>query len=235
LAQQASRRGGARGGNNATRDRRPRDNEGIIPVLAKAVRQVEAAAQRGAVRPSGRTAYQVIALLVREERARVKADAAMPETERTNILTRLDGIATILAKTAVRDTSLLALLAEDAPVSSSAKSLKNDMLRQAGIEVEEEPDPEPVATLTTTTSRRVAPPQAIARQLANPFLAPDYSAVQQLKRPTTNRLGGWELLTPLFRAFESGGDSTCMPLPEPTELPHGIRGMELMHHQAQLV
>ena len=235
MAQQASRRGGARGGNNATRDRRPRDNEGIIPVLAKAVRQVEAAAQRGAVRPSGRTAYQVIALLVREERARVKADAAMPETERTNILTRLDGIATILAKTAVRDTSLLALLAEDAPVSSSAKSLKNDMLRQAGIEVEEEPDPEPVATLTTTTSRRVAPPQAIARQLANPFLAPDYSAVQQLKRPTTNRLGGWELLTPLFRAFESGGDSTCMPLPEPTELPHGIRGMELMHHQAQLV
>ena len=75
MAQRAPRRAGAP--RTAPRDRRrPRadDDEGIIPVLAKTVRQVEAAAQRGKVRPSGRTAYQVVALLVREERARVKAD-----------------------------------------------------------------------------------------------------------------------------------------------------------------
>ena len=41
------------------------DDEGIIPVLARTVRQVEADAQHGPVRPSRRTAYQVVALLVR--------------------------------------------------------------------------------------------------------------------------------------------------------------------------
>ena len=50
------------------------DNEGIIPVLARAVREVEAGVQRGPVTPSARTKFQVVALLVREERARVKAD-----------------------------------------------------------------------------------------------------------------------------------------------------------------
>ena len=98
-------------------------------VLAKTARQVEAAAQRGKVRPSGRTAYQVVALLVREERARVKADTTVPESERAAVLSRLDGIATILAKTAARDTSLLELLAEGAFVSPSAVDLKNDLLR----------------------------------------------------------------------------------------------------------
>ena len=234
MTQRAPRRSGATP--TASRDRRrPRahDEEGIIPVLAKAVRQVEAAAQRGPVRPSGRTAYQVIALLVREERARAKADTTVPEAERAAVLTRLDGIATILAKTAARDTSLLALLADDAVISPSALSLKNDMLRSAGREPEPEEAPEPEVAPDAHAKRRVVPQTVIARQLANPFLAPDFSAVPV--RPTTNRLGGWELLTPLFRAFEYGGDATCMPLPEPTELPHGIRGLELMRHQAQVV
>ena len=235
MAQRAPRRPGA--SRPTSRDgRRPRtrDEEGILPVLAKAVRQVEAAAQRGPVRPGARTAYQVVALLVREERARVKTDPEVSEAERSAVLTRLDGIATILAKTAARDTSLLALLAEDATISSAALSLKEDMLRAAGREVEpeEEPEPDEVAE-APAAPQRLMPPTVLARQLANPFLAPDYSAVPP--RPTTNRLGGWELLTPLFRAFESGGDATCMPLPEDPELPMGMRGLHLMRHQAQLV
>jgi len=236
LAQRASRRSGAP--RTAPRDRRHprvRDEEGIIPVLAKSARQVEAAAQRGKVRPSGRTAYQVVALLMREERARVKAEESMPDAERAALLTRLDGIATILAKTAARDTSLLALLADDAVVSTAAASLKNDMLRSAGLEPEPQEEPEAEASAHQSSStRRVVPKTVIAHQLANPFLAPDFSAVPA-RRPTTNRLGGWELLTPLFRAFEYGGDATCMPLPEPTDVVHGVRGLELMHHQAQVV
>jgi hypothetical protein len=236
LAQRAPRSSGAP--RTAQRDRhhlRARDEEGIIPVLAKSARQVEAAAQRGKVRPSGRTAYQVVALLMREERARVKAETSMSEAERATLLTRLDGIATILAKTAARDTSLLALLADDAVVSAAAASLKNDMLRSAGLEPEPEEEPEPkVAADQSGSPRRVVPQTVIAHRLANPFLAPDFSAVPA-RRPTTNRLGGWELLTPLFRAFEYGGDATCMPLPEPTGVVHGVRGLELMHHQAQVV
>lgn len=235
MAQRPSRRHGAP--RSAQHSGRPGggDNEGLIPVLAKAVRQVELAAQRGKVRPSVRTAYQVVALLAREERARAKGDPSMKESERSNLLTRLDGIATILAKTAVRDTSLLALLADGAPVSPAAITLKNDLLREAGREPDPEPEPEPeLAAAPSSAARHVVPQTVIARQLANPFLAPDFSAVPAA-RPTSNRLGSWELLTPLFRAFESGGDSTCMPLPEPSQVPHGIRGLELMHHQAQVV
>ena len=238
MAQRAPRRAGAP--RTAPRDRRRSragDDEGIIPVLAKTVRQVEAAAARGKVRPSGRTAYQVVALLVRQERARVKADMSTPEAERAAVLTRLDGIATILAMTAVRDTSLLELLADGAVVSTWAVSLKNDMLRASGREpepeLEDEREPKIPAGLVPST-RRVVPQKVIARQLANLFLAPDFSAVPS-PRPTTNRLGSWELLTPLFRAFEYGGDATCMPLPEPAEVLHGIAGLELMHHQAQVV
>src|SRR4051812_1706311 len=100
------------------------DNEGIIPVLARAVREVEAAVQRGSVMSSVRTKFQVVALLVREERARIKTDETSTESHRNEQLKRLDGVATILAKTAARDTSLLALLAEDAEVSDSARRLK---------------------------------------------------------------------------------------------------------------
>ena len=53
--------------------RRPRDSNGILPVLAKAVREVETRVQRGRSQPAQ---FQAVALLVREERARVTtADA----------------------------------------------------------------------------------------------------------------------------------------------------------------
>ena len=69
--------------------RREVDNDGLIPVLARAVREVEAAAQRGQVKPSSRTKFQVIALLMREERARVKVDKAISESERAEQMKRL--------------------------------------------------------------------------------------------------------------------------------------------------
>ena len=96
------------------------DNDGIIPVLARAVREVEAGVERGRVRPAVRTKFQVVALLVREERARIKADETLSEAQRAEQLKRLDGVATILAKTATRDTSLLVLLVDDARIDSTA-------------------------------------------------------------------------------------------------------------------
>ena len=159
---------------------RERGNDGIMPVLARTVREVEAAVQRGRVMPSVRTKFQVVALLAREERARVRADETSSESQRTEQLKRLDGIAMILAQTAARDTSLLSLLAEDAVVSDAAKSLRRDMLRDAGLEAaaEEVAPPEPAAA-SAATERRVVPQSVISRQLANPFLAPDFSAARQ--------------------------------------------------------
>ncbi len=214
-------------------NRRAGDNEGIIPVLARAVREVEGAVQRGPVRPSTRTKFQVVGLLVREERARIKADDSGNAAQKGEQLKRLEGIATILAKTATRDTSLLHLLDENAHVSDDARELREEMLRAAGLEVEDEEEPEPEALETAPAERRVVPQSVVARQLANPFLAPDFEAAQKT-RVRAARLGSWELLGPLFRSFELGGESSCMDLPEPTSLkaPHGL---ELMPHQAQVV
>ncbi|CAN5378849.1 hypothetical protein BH09ACT10_BH09ACT10_04450 [soil metagenome] len=207
-----------------------------MSVLARAVREVETAAQRGALQPSTRTKFQVVALLVREERARVKADQTVTETQRAELLKRLDGVATILAKTAVRDTSLLALLADDAVASDAAKALKRDMTIAAGVE----PAPEPVAPAESiappsATERQVVPQSVISRRLANPFLTPDFSAAQQsVTQP--RRLASWELLGPLLSSFEraAGGSSACMALPEPSAF-RASSGPELMRHQAELV
>ena len=73
---------------------------------------MEAAVKRGRVSPSVRAEFQAIALVLREERARVQADASTGHTRRAEQLKRLDGIATILATTAVREAGLLALLAD---------------------------------------------------------------------------------------------------------------------------
>jgi hypothetical protein len=203
-------------------------------VLARAVREVEATVERRRVTPAVRTKFQVVALLLREENARVRQERTSSQAHRTEQLKRLDGIATILAKTAVRDPRLLALLAEDAEVSEAARLLKRDMLRAAGIE----PPPEEIAPTEpadASTERRVVPRSVVSRQLANPFLAPDFSTA----RPSTvspRRLSGWELLNPLLSAFERADRAApaCMALPAPA--PVRVPGnRELMPHQAQLV
>jgi superfamily II DNA or RNA helicase len=236
LARRGARQSGRRTATRNQRRVRDRDNEGIIPVLARAVREVEAAVQRGSAMPSVRTKFQVVALLVREERARVKADATLSEARRGEELKRLDGVATILAKTAARDTRLLALLSEDAVVTDSAKALKREMLEAAGVEPvpEEEIEVDEPVAASTATARRVVPQSVVARQLANPFLAPDFTVAEQ-KRSRARRLATWELLGPLFRSFEDVvGGVSCMDLPEATSL-RAPGELELMPHQAQVV
>ncbi|KRF16788.1 helicase [Nocardioides sp. Soil797] len=220
-------------GRGNQRRNRPLDNEGIIPVLARAVREVEIAVQKSNVQRPDRTKFQVVALLVREERARIKADEELTEHQRADQLKRLDGIATILAKTAARDTSMLELLTEEASVSDAARGLKREMMLAAGYDVPEEAATREPAIASTASERRVVPQSVIARQLSNPFLVPDFSAPPPVT-PKTHRLATWELLGPLFRSFEYGGASSCMKLPEPTSVTTA-NGHELMHHQAELV
>jgi len=236
VARAAQRRPSAR--RTAARDGRPsraKDQEGILPVLAQVVRDVEAAVQRGRVTPSVRTKFQVVALLVREERARVKdANGTITEARRTEQLKRLDGIAVILAKTAARDTSLLKLLAPETAPSDAARSLRRQLLEAAGVEIgPEEPAPVERPTAFAASPRQVVPQSVVSRQLANPFLAPDFSSAAR-RREQPRRLAGWELLGPLYRSFELGGKSSCMELPEPSAInvPHG---RDLMPHQARVV
>src|SRR5258705_12118260 len=172
----------------------------VVPVLARTVGEVEAAARRGRVTPAVRTKFQAVALLLRDERARVRAGAGS-DSHRAEQLKRLDAVATILAPTAVQDAGLLALLAEGSGVSEAARPLNRDMLRDFGIEpAREELAPTQTATASAGSERRIVPQPVISRQLANPFLAPDCSHGPQDASPP-RRLATRQVSGPLLSDF----------------------------------
>ncbi len=234
----------------ATQQRRTRhaNNDGLIPVLARKVREVEAKAADGKkLGPTNRTKFQVIAFLMREERARAKADAELSDAARAEQLKRLDGIATILAKTAARDTSLISLLESEAPPSATAQKLRRDWLLESGTELSpddliittERPTPQQESIIPPELAEKQVIPQSVkARQLSNPFLAPDFSRASAAAPAPRRRLDSWELLGPLFKSFEygSGGQAASMELPPAPAIDrYSPPGLELMHHQARFV
>ncbi len=243
---QPGQRGTGRRRPVARNQRRPRPAGDLLTVLAAAMREIETAAQRGRVTPAVRTKFQAVAALLREERARLRAGSDKdrpdkPGARPSEQLKRLDGLATTLARIAVQDAGLLALLSEDAPPSDSARALKREMQKEAGLE----PGPEEIAPPRAAAApsapaapvNKVVPRSVVSRQLANPFLAPDFSAAQPVTTPA-HRLAGWELLGPLFSSFERAGDGVpaCMTLPDPNAPGRLIpMGSELMLHQRQLV
>jgi hypothetical protein len=223
-----------------------RDEEApVIPILARKVREVEAKAQRGKLGPTNRVKFQVIAFLVREERARVKVDAEVTDAARAELLKRLDGVATILAKTAARDTSLIQLLEVDQATSPVAKRMRRDWLLEAGAELDPDEliitDAVPAAAVSVVPAalaeRQVTPVQIEARRESNPFLAPDLSLRAPVS-PARRRLDGWELMGPLYKAFESGagGGAATMELPAVPELDRlSPKGLEIMPHQSRFL
>ena len=218
--------------------KKPIDDEGIIPILARAVREVESAAGRGKVTAGNRVKFHVTALLVREERAKAKENAALSVAERQETLKRLDGLASIMAKTAAKDTSLIQLLAPEAKISEAAKKLRRDYLVASGQElapddliiVDETPEVSP------ETAKQVVPASVRQAQLANPFMAPDFAAYQKPHGSVEGRLLNWELMEPLFRSFEqgSGGGVATMDLPSAANL-STPGGLDLMVHQSEFV
>ncbi|GAA5203838.1 DEAD/DEAH box helicase [Microbacterium jejuense] len=222
-----------------------RDDEApIIPILARKVREVEAKAQRGKLGPTNRVKFQVIAFLVREERARVKGDTSLTDAARAELLKRLDGVATILAKTAARDTSLIQLLEVDQATSPVARRMRRDWLLESGAELAPDEliitDVAPVAATVVPAAlaeRQVVPPQVEARRESNPFLAPDLT-MRAPKQTPRRRLDSWELMGPLYKAFETGagGGSATMELPPVPEFDRlSPRGLEVMPHQSRFL
>lgn len=227
----------------AVRNRsRARDDDApIIPILARKVREVESKAQKGKVGPTNRTKFQVIALLMREERAKAKVATDIAEPARAERLKRLDGIAQILAKTAARDTSLISLLEPDASVSPVAQRFRRDWLLESGAELSADEliivrEPEVKTKSDAPLENQVVPPSVRVFQRSNPFLAPDLTP--KAKQSAPRRLANWELLGPLFKAFEqgAGGQAASMALPRaPKKERLAPRGLELMHHQAEFL
>ncbi|MCL2584249.1 MAG: hypothetical protein FWE35_17530, partial [Streptosporangiales bacterium] len=167
--------------------RRGRNQGDAVSSLAQAAREVEAAVRDGRVTPAVRTKFEAVALLLRDERARVLEGAN--GARRDEGLKRLDGIAAILAQTAVQEAGLMALLDEDADETDAARSLKRKMARDLGIkQAPEETAPAKAPAGETPSGQApaheppsadaagVVPQSVVSRQLASPFLAPDYSA-----------------------------------------------------------
>ncbi|HVV74520.1 MAG TPA: SNF2-related protein [Mycobacteriales bacterium] len=191
---------------------------------------------RARVTPSMRAEFQAAALLLREQRVEAKT-APMSPAARAAMQKRVEGLAASLARVAARDGSLFELLAEGAPLLPGASEAMRALRSKAGLAVAPEADestapPEP----TPERERQVIPQSAVARSLANPFLAPDFSAVQAPPRPKPRLLIDWELIKPLLRAFEQStvDARSCMALPAPSQL-HVSPGLELMPHQAQVI
>ncbi|MBV0895261.1 DEAD/DEAH box helicase [Microbacterium sp. NC79] len=221
------------------------DDAPIIPILARKVREVEAKAQKGKLGPTNRVKFQVIAFLVREERARVKADTEISDSTRAELLKRLDGVAQILAKTAARDTSIIPLLEADQATSPVAKRMRRDWLLESGAELAPDEliitDVAPVAVTPVVPAalaeKQVTPPAVESRIESNPFLAPDFSRVVAKETPR-RRLDGWDLMGPLYKAFEqgAGGSVASMELPPLPEFDHlSPKGLEVMAHQARFL
>ncbi|MCX6501686.1 MAG: DEAD/DEAH box helicase [Microbacterium sp.] len=224
-----------------------RDDEApLIPILARKVREVEAKAQRGKLGPTNRVKFQAIAFLVREERARVKTDTELTDASRAEQLKRLDGVATILAKTAARDTSLIQLLEVDQASSPVARRMRRDWLIESGADLPPDEliitDAAPAAANGAIVppqlaEKQVIPPQVEARQMANPFLPPDLDRRPVGETPR-RRLDGWELMGPLYKAFEmgAGGGAASMDLPPVPEYDRlSPKGLEIMPHQSRFL
>ncbi|MEY2698632.1 MAG: hypothetical protein RL720_588, partial [Actinomycetota bacterium] len=221
------------------------DNSGLIPILARKVREVEAKAQTGKkVGPTNRTKFQVIAFLVREERARVKGDASLTDAARAEQLKRLDGVATILAKTAARDTSLIQLLEVDHATSPVAQKMRRDWLVESGAEINPEDliitteQAKPVQEFAPELAEKQVLPLSVKSRLkSTPFLEPDFSKPATGSIPVM-RLSNWELLGPLFKSFETGagGGSACMTMPAVPKFDrYSPQGRELMPHQIRFI
>ncbi len=203
-------------------------------MLEDAARSVESVVSRGRLTVGAQERFQAVALLLRELRDGLAAES-LSETQRNARLKRINALATVLARTAARDGGLLRLLDDDAKPLDGTRAVMREMRTSAGMEAPPEPEPSESEDDSGRADRRVVPQSVISRQLANPFLEPDFSAPAP-PRPQSRRLSSWELLGPLLRAFEtaSGGAPSSMDLPPPSTLT-GMVGPGLMPHQSQVV
>ena len=199
------------------------------------MRRVAGAVDKGKVTATTLATFQAVALVARELRAQAKAEPN--ERRRSAELKRLEGLGESMARTAARNASLLRLLGDGVALLPTTNEVARELRDKAGMPQPEapaapaaSPDAAPVAL-----KPQVVPQSVVARQLANPFLAPDHSAAPAAAAPV-RLLADWALIDPLLRSFEeaSGGGTSCMDLPQPSGA-HIAPGRDLMPHQARVV
>ena len=213
---------------------------GIIPVLARAVREVEAAVERGRVRAAvphqvpGRRAAGARGTRPgqgRRDLHRGAARRAAQAPRRRRHDPRQDRRPRHLPAGAAR---------RGRRRLRRRRELKREMLAAAGVEAEPEPETPSRAGRDGRSARRRAPGRAAVGR--SPGSWPTRSSPPTSPAPpragATRRLAGWELLGPLLRVVRvrpqrrAGLHARC-----PSRRGAAARpaGRELMPHQAQLV
>ena len=239
MARRGQRQSGAR--RTAPRNQRrvrDLDNEGIIPVLARAVREVETGV---AARPGDALgAHQVPGRRPAGPRGARPGQGRHRPAPRRSATSSSSG-STASPRSWPRPPPATPRCSRCSPRTPRSPTPRRALQARDARGRRRRAPPEEVAPPRARprpprTERRVVPQSVVARQLANPFLAPDFSAAAP-RRPRPRRLARWELLGPLFRSFEdaAGGASSCMALPEPTVADARRAACELMPHQAQVV
>src|SRR5699024_4651899 len=156
-------------GSTTVSSRRRTDAAPLIPLLARRVRDVEPRASRGKLRPTNRTRLQVIAMLVRDERSRIRDDNSLSGVAQTELLKRLDASATLLASADTRDTSVLNILAPEAEPSRAAQEMRNEWLESVGIELTEEQrrikDVLPKRVISASIAEKQVVPASVTQRL----------------------------------------------------------------------
>ena len=207
---------------------------------ARARRARGRGARRSAGRssPSARTKFQVVALLVREERARVKADTELTEASaRPSSSSGSTGSPRSWPRPPPATPSLLELLAEDAAVSDAAKRAASARcIAPPAWSSRRRRSPSPTTAELLAAERRVVPAVGHPAPARQPVPGPRLLRAPTPRRPRPRRLATWELLGPLFRSFEYAAAArrvhAAARADAASRLPDGL---ELMRHQAQLV
>ncbi len=198
------RSGGARtDARSRQRRRAPRPVEqGIIPVLAEIAREVDSAVRRPPTRPAVRTKFQVVALLVREERARLMADGGARPAAAPSSSSGSTGWRRCWPGPPPGTPRCSQLLAEDARVSDAARAYKATVMRAGGLEPPEEAPP---ARAGRAGARRRETGRAAVGDLppaGEPVPRPGLRGRGRADRaagPSTGRLGAARTALPVLR------------------------------------
>ena len=172
-------------------------DDGILPILAKAVREVERAVDRGQLTSGQRARFQAVALLARAERAN-RADEAgtAAQTELAAQAARGTGHDPGPASRPVSPPcSACSRTTPRSPTRPDASSVRCSSQRVSS----RSPSPSQTVLHQTASAPDASPQSVVQAQLANPFLVPDFS---QTAPRAHGRLAGWELIEPLLNSFE---------------------------------
>ena len=224
------RAGQAKPAHSSGAARAPVTTPASSPCSPAPLREVESRrAGRAALKPANRARFQVARCCCARSGARSSATRASPtpSAPTSRSASTASPASSRRPRPATRASSRCSRT--DAPVRPPRSKLRRDLLIAAGVELS--PDELIIATASpkpaAPAGREAGRPAVGGRaRCANPFLAPDFSAVRRPPRRPVNRLGNWELIEPAVPLASSTARAAGPPAwscPRPRVARHAAR------------